>query len=59
MLDDYGDEFNIYFPVNTGRIFHDGDHLSHRISNSAWKTKNAIFRTPDIASLPIIMDNTR
>ena len=30
MLDDYGDEFDHYIPVNTGRVFHDEDSIAYR-----------------------------
>jgi len=30
MLDDYGDEFDHYIPVNTGRVFEDGDSIAYR-----------------------------
>jgi hypothetical protein len=29
MLDDYGDEFDRYIPVNTGRVFHDSDSIAN------------------------------
>lgn len=32
MLDDYGDEYNLFIPANTGRIFNDGDLMAQRIS---------------------------
>ena len=32
MLNDYGDEFNLFIPANTGRIFNDGDLMAQRIS---------------------------
>jgi len=30
MLDDYGDEFDHYIPINTGRLFEDGDSIAYR-----------------------------
>ncbi|MFB6318374.1 hypothetical protein [Saccharicrinis sp. FJH54] len=32
MLDDYDDPYDIYIPVNTGRVFVDGDSLAERTS---------------------------
>lgn len=57
LLEDYGDEFNEYIPVNTGRIFHDGDSLAHRLTDSEWPTKRQPFISSDIPGLPSVVDN--
>jgi hypothetical protein len=59
MLDDYGDEFDLYIPVNTGRIFHDGDFLARRLTNSEWKIKNSVIFSSDSPVLPSMMEEGR
>jgi hypothetical protein len=59
VLDDYGDEFDVYIPINTGRIFHDGDSLAHRLSDSEWQTKYFHITTPENSALPSVVDDGR
>lgn len=60
MLDDYGDEFDLYIPINTGRIFHDGDSLAHRLSDSEWQTKYFHMVTPGSSyTLPSVVEDGR
>lgn len=58
MLDDYGDEYNRYISINTGRLFYDGDSLSHRLSDSAWTQRASSFLM-EKSEMPSIMENLR
>ena len=42
MLNDYGDEFDHYIPVNTGRVFEDGDSIAYRDGFGDMKKSGAL-----------------
>jgi len=43
MLDTYGDPYEMYIPVNTGRVFYDSDSLASRTYSMKMKSSNGMF----------------
>ncbi len=52
MLDDYGDEFDHYIPVNSGRVFEDGDSIAYRDGFGNMKKSGSIK-----GRLPLILEH--